>query len=175
MAGSQPLISSPSKELGFLVPDYPFMYVVQEPGITHPHPCPLSIFCIRYGAHRKSSLPVPCVLISLTASTAPSYSRKRVLKLSKFLLLKKHIIYNNLLGCMQLMRFTRKLMILEDISGGSDQSRSRIHERTISVRFLGNFLRILRLEVSVYNFYITNQFQTTFAQGGVGRGLNKIR
>jgi hypothetical protein len=32
------------------------------------------------------------------------------------------------------------------------------------LRFLGIILRVLRLEVSVYNVYITNQFQTTFAQ-----------
>jgi hypothetical protein len=32
------------------------------------------------------------------------------------------------------------------------------------VRFLGIILRVLRLEVSVCNVYITNQFQTTFAQ-----------
>jgi hypothetical protein len=44
-------------------------------------------------------------------------------------------------------------------------SRSRIHERIILLRFLGIILKILRLEVSVYNVYITNQFQTTFAQG----------
>ncbi len=29
-------------------------------------------------------------------------------------------------------------------------------------------LRVLRLEVSVHNVYITNQFQTTFARGGGG-------
>ncbi len=46
--------------------------------------------------------------------------------------------------------------------------RSRIHERTISLRFLGIILRVLRLEVFVYNVYIINQFQTTFAQGGGG-------
>jgi hypothetical protein len=34
---------------------------------------------------------------------------------------------------------------------------------TISLR-----LRVLRLEVSVYNVYITNQFQTTFGSGGRG-------
>ncbi len=39
-------------------------------------------------------------------------------------------------------------------------SRCRIHERTISFRFLGIILRVLRLEVSIYNVYITNQFQT---------------
>jgi hypothetical protein len=33
-----------------------------------------------------------------------------------------------------------------------------IHERTISLTFLGIILRVLRLEVSVYNVYITNQF-----------------
>jgi hypothetical protein len=42
--------------------------------------------------------------------------------------------------------------------------------------FLGVTLRVLKLEVSVNNVYITNQFQTTFAQGGrVGGGESKIR
>ncbi len=49
--------------------------------------------------------------------------------------------------------------------------RSRIHEHTVSLRFL--LLRVLRLEVSVYNVYIKSQFQTTFAQGG-GRGVNLL-
>jgi hypothetical protein len=35
---------------------------------------------------------------------------------------------------------------------------------------MGIILRVLRLEVSVYNVYITNQFQITFAQGGWGGG-----
>jgi hypothetical protein len=52
--------------------------------------------------------------------------------------------------------------------------RNRIHEHTISLRFLGIILRVLRLEVSKYNVYITNQFQVTFAQGG-GRGESKFR
>jgi hypothetical protein len=43
--------------------------------------------------------------------------------------------------------------------------RSRIHKRTISLRFLGMILKVLRLQVSVYNVYITKQFHTTFAQG----------
>ncbi len=47
--------------------------------------------------------------------------------------------------------------------GHKDEKWSRIHEHTISLRFVGIILRILRLEVSVYNVYITNQFQTTFA------------
>jgi hypothetical protein len=36
------------------------------------------------------------------------------------------------------------------------------------LRFLGIIFRVLRLEVSAYNVYITNQFQTTFAQEGGG-------
>jgi hypothetical protein len=49
--------------------------------------------------------------------------------------------------------------------------RSRIHERTISLRFMG-ILGVLRLKVSVYNAYITHQFETTFARGwGGGRGV----
>jgi hypothetical protein len=34
------------------------------------------------------------------------------------------------------------------------------------LRFPGIILKVLRLEVSIYNVYITNYFQTTFAQGG---------
>ncbi len=45
-------------------------------------------------------------------------------------------------------------------------NRSRIHERTISLRFLG--ILILRLEVSVHNVYITNQFQNHFCSRGAG-------
>jgi hypothetical protein len=47
-------------------------------------------------------------------------------------------------------------------------SRSRIHERTISLRFLGIILRVLRLEVSVYNVYGTLQtsFNPLFLKGG---------
>jgi hypothetical protein len=33
---------------------------------------------------------------------------------------------------------------------------SQIHESTMSLRFLDIILRVLRLEVSVYNVYITN-------------------
>ncbi len=32
-----------------------------------------------------------------------------------------------------------------------------VHEHMISLRFLGIILRVRRLEVSVYNVYITNQ------------------
>ncbi len=46
--------------------------------------------------------------------------------------------------------------------GWNCDTRSRIYERTISLRFLGIILRVLSLEVSVYNVYITNQFQTLF-------------
>ncbi len=45
------------------------------------------------------------------------------------------------------------------------EDRSRIHERTISLRFLGIILPV----VFVYNVYITNQFKTTFAERGEGR------
>jgi hypothetical protein len=50
---------------------------------------------------------------------------------------------------------------------------SQIHERAISLTFLGIILRVLILEVSVYNVYITNQFQTTSAQGGRGKIRNR--
>ncbi len=48
--------------------------------------------------------------------------------------------------------------------------RSRIYERTISLKFLGIILRVLRLEVSVNRVYITNQLQTFARGGGVGWG-----
>jgi hypothetical protein len=47
-------------------------------------------------------------------------------------------------------------------------SRSRIHKREILLRFLGIILRVLNLEASIYNVYITNQFRSTFAQRGGG-------
>jgi hypothetical protein len=46
----------------------------------------------------------------------------------------------------------------------SIHSSSRIHERTILLWFLNTSLKVLRLEVSVYNVYITNQLKTTFVQ-----------
>ncbi len=46
----------------------------------------------------------------------------------------------------------------------------RIHECTIPLRFLGIIVRVRRLDVSVYNVYITNKFQTTFAGREVGGG-----
>jgi hypothetical protein len=52
--------------------------------------------------------------------------------------------------------------------------RSRIHKRTISLRFLGIILRVFRVEVSVYNAYITNQFQTTFAQEGGVKSVAEV-
>jgi hypothetical protein len=39
--------------------------------------------------------------------------------------------------------------------------RSRIHERTISLRFLGIILRVLRLQVSAYSVYCTLQIQNS--------------
>jgi hypothetical protein len=48
-------------------------------------------------------------------------------------------------------------------------TKIRIHEHTIALKLQGLILRVLRLEVTVYNVYITNLFQTTFAVGGSGR------
>ncbi len=64
-------------------------------------------------------------------------------------------------------RLTRRLDSIQLRALGS---RSRIHERTIYLRLLCIILRFLRLEVSVYNVYITNQFQTNFSRGGGGGG-----
>jgi hypothetical protein len=42
------------------------------------------------------------------------------------------------------------------------------------LRFLGIILRGIRIEVSGYNVYITNQFQPTFAQGGRGMRVKSV-
>jgi hypothetical protein len=63
------------------------------------------------------------------------------------------------------MRKTAGLCFRHDVQEVS--YLSRIHERTIALRFLGIILRVLRLEVSVNNIYITNKFQTTFARGAL--------
>jgi hypothetical protein len=49
-----------------------------------------------------------------------------------------------------------------------------MHERTISSRFLGIILRVLSLEVSVYNVYITNQFSKSLLLNVGGRGGVKL-
>ncbi len=54
-------------------------------------------------------------------------------------------------------------------------SCSKIHERTISLRFLGIILRVLRLEVSVYNVYISKKHVSNhFARGGGGNLLVEV-
>ncbi len=52
------------------------------------------------------------------------------------------------------------------VSDKNFHSWSRTHERTVSLRFLGIILKVLRLEVSVYNVHITNQFQAALLQMG---------
>ncbi len=55
----------------------------------------------------------------------------------------------------------------DDVNNRTD--RSRIHERTILLRFLGTILSVLlRQEVYIYNVYIINQFHTTSAGGEGG-------
>jgi hypothetical protein len=76
-----------------------------------------------------------------------------------FPLLPDRIFASNCLSC-----FSGSL----SFSNCSVSNGSHIHECTISLKFLGTSFRVLRLEVSVNNVYITNQFQTTFAQGGRG-------
>ncbi len=45
-------------------------------------------------------------------------------------------------------------------------NRSRIHDRKISLTFLGTILRVLRLEISVYNVYIQTSFKPLLLKGG---------
>jgi hypothetical protein len=44
----------------------------------------------------------------------------------------------------------------------------------MNVQFLGIILGVIRIEVSVYNVYVTNQFQTTFARGKGGDPLVEL-
>jgi hypothetical protein len=48
------------------------------------------------------------------------------------------------------------------------QTRSRIHERTISLRFLGIILGVLILEVSVNNVTLQTSFKPLLLRGGGG-------
>jgi hypothetical protein len=55
------------------------------------------------------------------------------------------------------------------------KTRSRIHERTISLRFHGIILRVLRLEISMINVYITLQTSFKPLLPGVAGGENFVR
>jgi hypothetical protein len=57
----------------------------------------------------------------------------------------------------------RERAFVDEIKKKSVTTRSRIHERTILLRFLGIILRVLRLEVSVYT--ITNQYKPLLLKG----------
>ena len=53
-------------------------------------------------------------------------------------------------------------------------NRSRIREHTVSLRFLGIILRVLRLEFSVYIVYI-KKTSTHFCSRGRGSKLSQLR
>ncbi len=61
-----------------------------------------------------------------------------------------------------------KYLLYVDYFPTSEVHGSRIHERTISLMFLGIILRVLRLEVSLYNVYIQTSFKP-FLLGEGGR------
>ncbi len=71
-----------------------------------------------------------------------------------------------LVGCMHAISVVTEMYI------NAYQARSRIHDHAISLRFLGIILKVLRLEVSVCNVYMTNKFQNTFAWEGGGGGVS---
>jgi hypothetical protein len=52
--------------------------------------------------------------------------------------------------------------------------RIRHTEADFMLRFLGITLRVLRHQVSVYNVYVTNQFQTNSAQEGGGGVVKNV-
>ncbi len=81
----------------------------------------------------------------------------------------------NISGCSSFCFWSRAEKFSREYPPSPDTTLtwSRIHEHTISLRFRGIILRVPKLEVSVYNVYITNQFKTTCSRGGVksvGRG-----
>ncbi len=52
-----------------------------------------------------------------------------------------------------------------------------MHERTISLKFLGIILRVLRLEVSVYStmlFILKTSFKSILLKGGGGGALEEV-
>jgi hypothetical protein len=53
------------------------------------------------------------------------------------------------------------------------QNKSRIHEGTVSLRFLSIILRVFRREASVYNVYTIQTSIKTLAPRGVG-GLKSV-
>jgi hypothetical protein len=53
-------------------------------------------------------------------------------------------------------------------------TRSGIHERTISLRFLGIIWRFLRLEVSIYNVSLQTSFKPLLLKGGGGGKIRYI-
>ncbi len=57
---------------------------------------------------------------------------------------------------------------------GAEAPWSRIHERTISLRFLGIILRVLRLEVSYTMFTFQTIFKPLLLMGGGVGGGSKI-
>jgi hypothetical protein len=54
--------------------------------------------------------------------------------------------------------FNCRLLVPHPPVSWDKQTRSRIHKHTVSLRFLGIILRVFRLQVSVYNVYIANQY-----------------
>jgi hypothetical protein len=64
----------------------------------------------------------------------------------------------------------RERAFVDEIKKKSVTTRSRIHEHTILLRFLGIILRVLRLEDSVYNVYNDKPVSNHFCSRGRGRG-----
>ncbi len=52
--------------------------------------------------------------------------------------------------------------------GGKIRTRSRVHERTVSLRFLGIILRVLRLEISIDKCLHYKPLSNHFCLGGAG-------
>jgi hypothetical protein len=65
----------------------------------------------------------------------------------------------------------RERAFVDEIKKKSVTTRSRIHEHTILLRFLGIILSVSDLRFPYTMFTVANQFQTTFVQGE-GEGVN---
>jgi hypothetical protein len=107
----------------------------------------------------------PSALISRMASEHNIYSVVCTNGVYLMVLFSQHLGHypssSNFVCCYQQNGLTKRQKTIQEVG-------NRIHERTISLWFLGIILRVIRREVSGCNVYNTNPFQTTFAGGGGG-------
>jgi hypothetical protein len=98
----------------------------------------------------------------------------KVTKIIQLASVKDFMIFYSVEGLPRGAEMERERAFVDEIKKKSVTTRSRIHEHTILLRFLGIILRVSDLRFPYTMFTVANQFQTTFAQGGWGE-RSKIR